>query len=832
MASFTIGPDSRFHVGDTIYCYRQGGGLVPVSVTPTTMSTVQANSTVTFTGLAFDTGYLAGLAITGPFVQFNTDAAPGSFGATFVLVSGPVTDETYEDAAGVEVFDGADAFDTVNLRRYVRSGGVWTFTQATYTATSISYPSPTAGSIVFEFETPVQAGQYVNGDWWVCALDDPVVITAITPDMAVLSTDGGPVANGLNGVMVNPTAATDTVPHSWDGRAALWEAPTFTLPYTPLPGESVVKVISADPLPENYQTFLRFGAVLTVLGDPPSLGMFRPPFVGTLKDEFLASAIRMDLLEDLESPASKITDAVALARTAHLRMNYHPGSVHGYYLASAEAHGDPAKYGRTWGGDALKMDVEVLEWLHCDGASFADKRSVAIGVIQNGIDLYGSCRAGHGGGAGMFRGGGANGANVLNIMAFAAAMLQDEGMLDFLARESESWTIGRFWETSFFYIASSEISLGHTLWGASDPFNPTEAVFWDELNKPSGTGIFNGTARDPYEIMDGGSIPGQAYQITVSHQCQGISALMDVMPSLRAAWPDYLDNAEAFYRYGHRWATHGIRTQPDDAQPKSASESNYGVTYGPDGADYFKDAAYDGGTTPSGRWPEIDGTEAGEDIQPVDGNRYSQFTQDFWDANGVRPYDGVVPVLVDDFSGTGDLDGAVWATDVSGVDPPTLHLMGDGLGQADSDPSECYTVDLWPADGQYEFVVDATGEDDTPVHTVQLCLRVTDLGVTRNEIVCGYGYNGATFVWQIVDIIDGAFSAGSEAASPVLPEGTKLVVRAEGSTITLYRQLGLAGYVEPLVVHETAISGTGKIGMKCNSNSFRMVDLRSSVESL
>lgn len=75
MASFTLGPDWRFHVGDTIYCWRQGGGLRPATPTAVTSATVAANSTTTFTGLNADAQYLAGKAVSGPFVTFQTDPA-------------------------------------------------------------------------------------------------------------------------------------------------------------------------------------------------------------------------------------------------------------------------------------------------------------------------------------------------------------------------------------------------------------------------------------------------------------------------------------------------------------------------------------------------------------------------------------------------------------------------------------------------------------------------------------------------------------------------------------------------------------------------------------
>lgn len=72
MPSFTLGPDTRFRVGDTIRCYRGGGGLVPASPTPVGTSSVAADSTTTFADLDYGTRYLAGKTTAGPFVEFAT----------------------------------------------------------------------------------------------------------------------------------------------------------------------------------------------------------------------------------------------------------------------------------------------------------------------------------------------------------------------------------------------------------------------------------------------------------------------------------------------------------------------------------------------------------------------------------------------------------------------------------------------------------------------------------------------------------------------------------------------------------------------------------------
>lgn len=72
MPSFTLAPDPRFKVGNTIFCYRAGGGIVPAHPAPVTSAAVAADSTTTFEDLDFGTPYLAGKTVNGPFVSFAT----------------------------------------------------------------------------------------------------------------------------------------------------------------------------------------------------------------------------------------------------------------------------------------------------------------------------------------------------------------------------------------------------------------------------------------------------------------------------------------------------------------------------------------------------------------------------------------------------------------------------------------------------------------------------------------------------------------------------------------------------------------------------------------
>lgn len=106
MATFTLDPDSRFHVGATVYLWR-GGGLIPINPSPVTNATVAADSTTTFTGLAEGVAYMAGLTIAGPFVSFSTppssnpDDGTGSTGNVAAIRWG--ADEGWPERPDVEL---------------------------------------------------------------------------------------------------------------------------------------------------------------------------------------------------------------------------------------------------------------------------------------------------------------------------------------------------------------------------------------------------------------------------------------------------------------------------------------------------------------------------------------------------------------------------------------------------------------------------------------------------------------------------------------------------------------------------------------------------------
>ena len=134
--------------------------------------------------------------------------------------------------------------------------------------------------ITFQFAQPVQAGRFVNGDWFVVG---PVQLVAMTPPC---TTQNGRV---LHGAMINPDPSTrdqgyDSALYG-TGNAHHYK-PTLnvalglssTNPLTLQPNQSLIKAISNT----NTQLVpdIRTCSVLTCLPTVPPEESFRPPYGG------------------------------------------------------------------------------------------------------------------------------------------------------------------------------------------------------------------------------------------------------------------------------------------------------------------------------------------------------------------------------------------------------------------------------------------------------------------------------------------------------------------------------------------------------------------------
>jgi len=434
-------------------------------------------------------------------------------------------------------------------------------------------PSGTANDITFRFAEAYACGAYATGEFFVVANNGSARITAITPN----------AAGGRHGVDVNPSPAG---PQRWDDRLDGYAA-SIGLPYSAPPKSSVVKYVSDNPSggcdgPSDEKSCGRFAAVVTVVDAAPAnpSAAFRPPFVGADKPTLSTTSLRTQLLSRLDGSACGAPSlATARAWTAHLRLDYTSHSV----TCDLMPPEDALPQGRPWSTDIWANDTDVYAWLHLANVcasppctaeqDLAAKLPVLIGYVQHGIDVWGVDKLN----ASLFRGGGGNGGGKLFAYAFAAAMLEDAGMLADLA----SIEAGHFFETASYYTGKN----GAALWG-----QPTgsEREYWNDFSDRS-----TRTIRDPYGLIDGGFEPGGWYQDNTAKPTKYSALLMRVMPALAAVWPV---NKDAILSYADRWVNHGALTLPDPCAPVGGT---YGTSYGPNGSG--------GCIAGAGRVPNLDG---------------------------------------------------------------------------------------------------------------------------------------------------------------------------------------------------------------------------------
>ena len=286
-------------------------------------------------------------------------------------------------------------------------------------------PLPTATSpvssitqfgITFQFAAPVQAGRFVNGDWFVVG---PATLVAMNPPCV---TSSGRV---MNGAMINPNASTRA--HGYDkalygpGNEALYQDTlnvalnlSTTSPRVLQPNQSLIKVIS------NTNTALvpqiETCAVLTVLAETPPQGSFRPPYAGSdhavRYDEQMLDWSKLHTL----SPATGMPDvATQTAQFERPWLDHAPGWTSRYLHPTLNM----PDYGRDF--TSLYNEAALLCHLNLPAV---DKRLLLVRLVQIGIDFFGNVENGC-----SWEGVGGHGSGRKLPILFAGALLHDAGML-------------------------------------------------------------------------------------------------------------------------------------------------------------------------------------------------------------------------------------------------------------------------------------------------------------------------------------------------------------------------------------------------------------------
>lgn len=276
--------------------------------------------------------------------------------------------------------------------------------------------SITQFGITFQFAQPVQAGQFVNGDWFVIG---PVTVVDMLPQSIDYS------GRVINGAMVNPDPSTRE--QGYDGNMYLPGNEYLYIPAKnvawgldaahPLvlhPNDSLVKTISN--LNPNVIPDLETCSVLTCLAAPPPFGSFRPPYAGTDHQvRFDVQMLDYSALASLVPAPGMPNVAAQTAKFERPWLDHCPG------WPSRYMH--PALNMPDYGRDFTSLYNEAA--LLCNVTITPQERQLLVmRLVQIGIDFWGNVKNGC-----YWEGvGGQNSGRKLPIL-FAGALLRDAEML-------------------------------------------------------------------------------------------------------------------------------------------------------------------------------------------------------------------------------------------------------------------------------------------------------------------------------------------------------------------------------------------------------------------
>jgi hypothetical protein len=277
--------------------------------------------------------------------------------------------------------------------------------------------------ITWTFDKEYTVGQFANGDYWVIG---PVTIVGINPASVELN------GRVINGSMINPSprlGQRQGYDGAMYGRFAKWGGyePNLNVarpnngdlsnsnPLVLQPGSSLVSAISV-PRPGD-PTVLQTAAILTILGNVPLEGSFRPPYSGTDKTvRFNKSQLDYSLLAHLK-PVPGSPSLSTVERTFERPWLDHVPNWPNSCLHPVD---NMPVFGRE-----LATEVGVGALMLNLNFTNERKEKLFIRYVQLGIDLYGIVK--DGGEKNWISNGAHNSGRKLPIL-FAGLVLNDPNM--------------------------------------------------------------------------------------------------------------------------------------------------------------------------------------------------------------------------------------------------------------------------------------------------------------------------------------------------------------------------------------------------------------------
>lgn len=344
--------------------------------------------------------------------------------------------------------------------------------------------------ITWTFDKPVKSGQFITGDWWVIG---PVKIVKIDPEP-------GPVRIDTNKIQTNRWGDTsmkvDTLMRNgsmivykagnsqgYDSRNGSFSAnSSVKLPLILGTNLSLVSTISNKSLPvENFcknimweeekqvKVTLKVAAILTCLTDVPTADAFRPPFAGTEKPIFSAKDILWDLLPKLK-PAEDLPSWEEFE-------DYFSRCWIDHLMSWEQQELVPNKNMPNYGREHARI-VSIASLMLLIDVPKEQKENLTIGLIQHGIDLYGTAMNG-----GYWNEGGGHSSGRKWPILFASIMLNNPGMLNlpptaFFQEDTQTYYgIGWFGQTVLW-----QMIMHH---GKRDTYEEKPPDAWQQWDKTS-----------------------------------------------------------------------------------------------------------------------------------------------------------------------------------------------------------------------------------------------------------------------------------------------------------------------------------------------------------
>lgn len=295
--------------------------------------------------------------------------------------------------------------------------------------------------ITWHFSEERPSGTYVNGDPWV---QGPVTIVSIEPSSVV----------GRNGSMLNPNPSNgqrqgyDSKMH-WREKtpgSGNWYSPTWDpalnvgdrLPLM-LNEDSLVSTKSVAAAGSRPQ--IQTAAVLTVVRDVPPDGAFRPSYAGEDKtSRWTRADVHEELLELTEPPTAPLEPLILPRSTSGPSWPLARAFERVWLDQMAPTAGVqqqivPLENGPGYGAQTSELTgMAFLRLLSRPRSKDHDR--LLVGVLQRGIDAYGTAQS-VSGAAGAWKGAGGFGQGRLLPILGAGLLLGDLEMLEFRQRHPE-----------------------------------------------------------------------------------------------------------------------------------------------------------------------------------------------------------------------------------------------------------------------------------------------------------------------------------------------------------------------------------------------------------